>query len=145
MQQLALSAQDAWVITGCIDSDASNWVTDVAGKQVAVPEGFFKAVLLLLPSEGGKGPFFEARACAVENRSYGFSGFEGKADKARVSIDELEELLQCDLFRNLLLQRGRHFRMLFHDLFQVGNPFVNLFNSLRSFSVQQFLAEFLSK
>ena len=74
VQQLALSAQDAWVITGCIDSDASNWVTDVAGKQVAVPEGFFKAVLLLLPSEGGKGPFFEARACAVENRKRGFEG-----------------------------------------------------------------------
>lgn len=74
VQQLALSAQGAWVITGCIDSDASNWVTDVAGKQVAVPEGFFKGVLLLLPSEGGKGPFFEARACAVENWKWGFEG-----------------------------------------------------------------------
>ena len=102
VQQLALSAQDAWVVTGCIDTDVTNWVTDVAGKQIAVPEGFFKAVLLLLPSEGDKGPVFEARAWVVENRSYGFSGFEGKADEARVSIDELEELLQCDLFPNLL-------------------------------------------
>ena len=106
VQQLTLSAQDAWVITGCIDSDASNWVTDVSGKKVAVPEGFFKAVLLKLPSESGEGPFFEAMAWVVENRSYGFSGFEGKADEARVSIDELEELLQCDLFPNLLSTVG---------------------------------------
>lgn len=106
VQEMALSALDAWVVTGCIDSDASNWVTDVAGKQVAVPEGFFKAVLLLMPSEGGEGPFFEARAWVVENRSYGFSGFEKKADEARVSIDELEELLQCDLFPNLLGEVG---------------------------------------
>ena len=106
VQQLAISAGEGWVITGCIDSDASNWVTDVAGRPIAVPEGFFKAVLLKLPSEGGKGPFFEARAWVVENRSYGFSGFEGKADEARVSIDELEELLQCDLFPNLLSKVG---------------------------------------
>ncbi len=106
VQQLALSAQDAWVITGCIDSDASNWVTDVAGKQVAVPEWFFKAVLLKMPSDGCKGPFFEAQAWVVENRSYGFSGFEEKAEGARVSIDELEKLLQCDLFPNLLSKVG---------------------------------------
>lgn len=38
----------AWVITGCIDTDSSNWVTDVTGKSIAVPEAFFKAVLLRL-------------------------------------------------------------------------------------------------
>ena len=106
VQQLALSAGEGWVVTGCIDTDASNWVTDVSGRPIAVPEGFFKAVLLKLPSDGHKGPFFEAKAWVVENRSYGFSGFEEKAERARVSIDELEELLQCDLFPNLLSKVG---------------------------------------
>ena len=41
VQQLALSAGEGWVVTGCIDTDASNWVTDVSGRPIAVPEGFF--------------------------------------------------------------------------------------------------------
>ncbi len=102
VQQLALSAQDAWVITGCIDSDASNWVTDVAGRPIAVPEGFFKAVLLRFLDDAGGGERYEARAWVVENRSYGFSGFEGKASALEVSVDELEGIIGLDLFPNLV-------------------------------------------
>ena len=102
VQQLALSAQGAWVVTGCIDTDASNWVTDVSGRPIAVPEGFFKAVLLRRASADGEGEVFEARAWVVENRSYGFSGFEEKASALEVSIDELEGIIGLDLFPNLV-------------------------------------------
>ena len=102
VQQLALSAREAWVVTGCIDTDASNWVTDVSGRPIAVPEGFFKAVLLLWASADGEGEVFEARAWVVENRSYGFSGFEEKASALEVSIDELEGIIGLDLFPNLV-------------------------------------------
>ena len=102
VQQLALSAREAWVVTGCIDTDASNWVTDVSGRPIAVPEGFFKAVLLRRASADGEGEVFEARAWVVENRSYGFSGFEGKASALEVSIDELEGIIGLDLFPNLV-------------------------------------------
>lgn len=102
VQQLALSAKEAWVVTGCIDTDASNWVADVSGRPIAVPEGFFKAVLLLWASADGEGEAFEARAWVVENRSYGFSGFEQKASALEVSIDELEVIIGLDLFPNLV-------------------------------------------
>ena len=102
VQGLALSARGAWVVTGCIDTDASNWVTDVSGRPIAVPEGFFKAVLLRWASADGEGEVFEARAWVVENRSYGFSGFEGKASALEVSIDELEGIIGLDLFPNLV-------------------------------------------
>ena len=102
VQQLALSAEDAWVVTGCIDTDVTNWVTDVSGRPIAVPEGFFKAVLLRMASADGEGEVFEARAWVVENRSYGFSGFEQKASALEVSIDELEGIIGLDLFPNLV-------------------------------------------
>lgn len=102
VQQLALSARGAWVVTGCIDTDASNWVTDVSGRPIAVPEGFFKAVLLRRTPADGEGEVFEARAWVVENRSYGFSGFEQKASALEVSIDELEGIIGLDLFPNLV-------------------------------------------
>ena len=79
VQQLALSAQDAWVVTGCIDTVATNWVTDVTWKHIAVPEAFFKAVLLRHQDDASSGERYEARAWIVENRSYGFSRFEQKA------------------------------------------------------------------
>ena len=102
VQQLALSAQGAWVITGCIDTDNSNWVTDVTGKHIAVPEAFFKAVLLKYQDEAGTGERYEAHAWVVENRSYGFSGFEQKASALEVSIDQVETVIGIDLYPNLI-------------------------------------------
>ena len=102
VQQLALSAQDAWVVTGCIDTVATNWVTDVTSKHIAVPEAFFKAVLLRYQDDAGGGERYEARAWIVENRSYGFSGFEQKAEALEVSVDELEDIIGLDLYPNLI-------------------------------------------
>lgn len=102
VQLLALSAQDAWVVTGCIDTVAANWVTDVTGKRIAVPEAFFKAVLLRYQDDDGSGERYEARAWIVENRSYGFSGFEQKMEALEVSIDQLEDAIGLDLFPNLV-------------------------------------------
>ena len=102
VQQLAVSAKDAWVITGCIDTDSSNWVTDVTGKRIAVPEAFFKAVLLRFQDDAGTIDRYEAHAWIVENRSYGFSGFEQKAKALEVSIDQVEETIDLDLYPNLL-------------------------------------------
>lgn len=102
VQQLAISACNAWVVTGCIDTDYSNWVTDVTGKHIAVPEAFFKAVLLYWPADSNGGERYEAHAWIVENRSYGFSGFEQKASALEVSIDELEATIDLDLFPNLV-------------------------------------------
>ena len=102
VQQLALQAGEAWVVTGCIDTDESNWVTDVTGKHIAVPEAFFKAVLLRFRDEAGTGERYEAHAWVVDNRSYGFSGFEQKASALEVSIDRLEGIIGLDLYPNLL-------------------------------------------
>ena len=102
VQQLALEAQDAWVITGCIDTDRDNWVTDVTGKHIAVPEAFFKAVLLRYPNDAGTGERYEAHAWVVDNRSYGFSGFEQKAKTLEVSIDRVESIIGLDLYPNLV-------------------------------------------
>lgn len=102
VQQLALSAQDAWVVTGCIDTVTTNWVTDVTGKRISVPEAFFKAVLLRYQDDAGRGERYEARAWIVENRNYGFSGFEQKAAALEVSIDQLEDVIGLDLYPNLV-------------------------------------------
>ena len=102
VQQLALEAGEAWVVTGCIDTDSSNWVTDVIGKPIAVPEAFFKAVLLHRPADARGGEDYEAHAWIVENRSYGFSGFEQKVKALEVSIDQLESIIGLDLYPNLL-------------------------------------------
>lgn len=102
VQQLALTAQDAWVITGCIDTDCSNWVTDVTGKRITVPEAFFKAVLLRYQNDACTNERYEAHAWIVENRSYGFSGFEQKATALEVSIDQVEAAIGLDLYPNLL-------------------------------------------
>lgn len=102
VQQLALQAGEAWVVTGCIDTDRSNWVTDVTGKRIAVPEAFFKAVLLRYPDSAGTGERYEAHAWVVDNRSYGFSGFEQKAKNLEVSIDRLESIIGLDLYPNLV-------------------------------------------
>lgn len=87
MQPPALQAGEAWVITG---------------KPIAVPEAFFKAVLLRYRDDAGGGEHYEARAWVVENRSYGFSGFEQKATDLEISIDELESIIRLDLYPNLV-------------------------------------------
>ncbi len=77
-------------------------MTDVTGKRIAVPEAFFKAVLLRYQDDAGSGEHYEARAWVVENRSYGFSGFEQKAAALEVCIDQLESIMGLDLYPNLL-------------------------------------------
>lgn len=106
VQKLALQAEDAWVVTGCIDTNDANWVTDVNGKRIAVPEAFFKVVLLRHSPALTGAARYEAHAWVVENRSYGFSGFEKKAAQAAVSVDELEAMIGLDLFPNLVLLVG---------------------------------------
>ena len=106
VQQLALEAGEAWVVTGCVDTDSSNWVTDVTGKRIAVPEAFFKAVLLRYRDNADGGEHYEARAWVVENRSYGFSGFDQKALALEVSIDQVEAAIGLDLYPNLLRLKG---------------------------------------
>ena len=106
VQQLALEAGEAWVVTGCIDTDSSNWVTDVTGKPIAVPEAFCKVVLLRYQDDTGTNDRYEARAWVVENRSYGFSGFDQKASALEVSIDQVEAAIGLDLYPNLLRQIG---------------------------------------
>lgn len=77
-------------------------VTDVTGKPIAVPEAFFKAVLLHRPADARIGEQYEAHAWIVENRSYGFSGFDQKASALEVSIDQVEAAIGLDLYPNLL-------------------------------------------
>ena len=89
-------------MTGCNDTDCSNWVTDVTGKRIAVPEAFFKAVLLRYQDDAGSIDRYEAWAWIVENRSYGFSGFDKKAEALDVCIDQLESIIGLDLYPNLL-------------------------------------------
>ena len=89
-------------MTGCIDTDQSNWVTNVTGKPIAVPEAFFKAVLLHRPADAHGGERYEAHAWIVETRSYGFSGFEQKATTLEISIDELESIIRLDLYPNMV-------------------------------------------
>ena len=72
------------------------------GKHIAVPEAFFKAVLLRYRDDAGNGERYEAHAWVVENRSYGFSGFEQKAKALQVSVDDLEDALEMDLYPNLV-------------------------------------------
>lgn len=72
-------------------------MTDVTGKHIAVPEAFFKAVLLQYQDDAGGSERYEARAWIVENRSYGFSGFEHKAAALEVSIDQLEDIISRTL------------------------------------------------
>ena len=84
----------------------TNWVTDVTGKHIAVPEAFFKAVLLRYQDDASTGDRYEARAWVVENRSYGFSGFEQKASALEVSIDTLESIIGMDLYPNLMRLLG---------------------------------------
>lgn len=52
---------------------------------IAVPEAFYKVVLLRYKEDGGEDSRYEARAWIVENRSYGFSGFEQKAATLELS------------------------------------------------------------
>ena len=81
-------------------------MTDVTGKRIAVPEAFFKAVLLRYQDDDGSGERYEARVWIVENRSYGFSGFEQKASALEVSIDQLEDVIGLELYPNLVRLAG---------------------------------------
>ena len=67
-----------------------------------MPEAFFKAVLLHWPADARIGEHYETHAWIVENRSYGFSGFEQKATALEISIDELESIIRLDLYSNLV-------------------------------------------
>ena len=75
--------------------------TDYNGKRVAVPTHFYKIVLTLKDDSNPKTIDYVATAWLVENRSYGFSGFEAKAVECRRSVNELEELTGWDFWANL--------------------------------------------
>lgn len=74
----------------------------MTGNHIAVPEAFFKVVLLRYQDDAGIGERYEARAWIVENRNYGFSGFDQKAEALEVSIDQLEDIIDLDLYPNLV-------------------------------------------
>ena len=100
-QRIALDADNAWIVTGCICSDPERWVTDYSGKRVAVPTHFYKIVLTLKDDGNPATIDYAATAWLVENRSYGFCGFEAKAAECRRSVNELEELTGWDFWVNL--------------------------------------------
>lgn len=83
VQHLALEAGKAWVVTGCIDTDQSNWVTDVVGKPIAVPEAFFKAVLLRYRDDADGGEHYEARAWVVDNGAMASLGLSRRPRHSR--------------------------------------------------------------
>ena len=100
-QRIALDADNAWIVTGCICSDPELWVTDYNGKRVSVPTHFYKIVLTLKDDHNPETIDYVATCWLVENRNYGFSGFEAKAAECRRSVNELEELTGWDFWVNL--------------------------------------------
>ncbi len=106
VQHLAIDADNGWIVTGCIDSDTTNFVKDVNGKRIAVPEKFWKAVLVLDADSRFDTDGYRAEAWILENRNYGFSGFDEKLEVVKVSVDSLESLTGLDLFVNLPIAVG---------------------------------------
>lgn len=88
-----------YVVTGCVVDEASVWTSDAAGKSVAVPTAYFKAVLSYSASSTEKGGY---RGCAVYLPHMTPPGETvAKGHSSVMSIRELEGKLGYDLFVNL--------------------------------------------
>lgn len=81
-----------YVVTGCVVDDSTKSVTDVDGKRVTVPTGYYKALLRLYEgSYNAVGFYFDHKKYPVN-----------KVDKSMaISIDALEELVGENFFVNL--------------------------------------------
>ena len=96
----ANSSDTTYVVTGVMVSSASEIQKDSYGKNVTVPDAYFKAVLKYSPSSTlGT---WNAAAFYLEHRAY--SGSVGKEHS--MSIDELEEMTGIDFFVNLPTKIG---------------------------------------
>ena len=91
----AYSSDTTYVVTGVMVSATSEIQKDSYGKNVTVPDAYFKAVLKYSPSSTlGT---WNAAAFYLEHRAY--SGSVSKEHS--MSIDELEEMTGIDFFVNL--------------------------------------------
>ena len=88
-----------YVVTGCVVDGAVSWTTDCAGKQVAIPQAYYKAVLSYSSSASEFGGY---RGCAVYLEHTTPAGETvGRTHRSVMSIRALEQKLGIDLFVNL--------------------------------------------
>ena len=100
VRNIANGSDTTYVVTGVIVSRSSKTEEDSYGKNVTVPDAYFKA--LLRYSKSSTLGQWNAAAFYLEHRSY--SGGINKSHS--MSIDELEELTGIDLFVNLPAKVG---------------------------------------
>lgn len=96
----ANSSDTTYVVTGVIVSETSKIEKDSYGKNVTVPDAYFKAVLKY--SKSSTLGTWNAAAFFLEHRAY--SGSVGKEHS--MSIDELEKKTGLDFFVNLPAKVG---------------------------------------
>ena len=88
-----------YVVTGCVVGDNVTWAKDVDGKNVAVPDAYFKAVLSYSKSSTENGGY---RGCGVYlEHSTSPGETVGRNHRSVMSIRDLEKILGYDLFVNL--------------------------------------------
>ena len=96
----ANSSDTTYVVTGVLVSSASKRETDSYGKNVTVPDAYFKAILKY--SKSSTLGTWNAAAFYLEHKAY--SGNVGKEHS--MSIDELEKKTGLDFFVNLPAKIG---------------------------------------
>lgn len=96
----ANSSDTTYVVTGVMVSSTSKIEKDSYGKNVTVPDAYFKAVLKY--SKSSTLGAWNAAAFYLEHKAY--SGSVGKEHS--MSIDELEEMTGIDFFVNLPAKIG---------------------------------------
>ena len=95
VRSIANGSDTTYVVTGAIVSPSSKKEKDSYGKNVTVPDAYFKA--LLRYSKSSTLGQWNAAAFYLEHRAY--SG--GISRSHSMSVNELEELTGIDFFRNL--------------------------------------------
>lgn len=100
VRNIANGSDTTYVVTGAIVSPSSKKEKDSYGKNVTVPDAYFKAILKY--SKSSTLGQWNAAAFYLEHRSY--SG--GLTKSHSMSIDELEELTGIDFFVNLSAKVG---------------------------------------
>ena len=96
----ANSSDTTYVVTGVIVSETSKIEKDSYGKDVTVPDAYFKAVLKY--SKSSTLGSWNAAAFYLEHRAY--TGSVGKEHS--MSIDALEEMTGIDFFVNFPAKLG---------------------------------------
>ena len=85
-----------YVVTGCDIRGSRETVKDVEGKDVTIPDGYFKA-LLGYKKNGLTGPTYNAIAFYFEHKEYDRERIMSRS----MTVDALEEKLGMDFFVNL--------------------------------------------